>query len=146
MKPVEMKIYDGETLIHDYTLCEDPQGRIGWYDTICEEFHDQTEQLRSALLKKPEGIQYIDTGVRPEQVCMTNADRIRSMTDEELAAVLDGYGAYSVCDLVCGGKCYAIASLEKTASQKCREIILAKLREPYKEKEHGQTIGVDTEA
>lgn len=68
-------------------------------------------------------------------VAVTNADRIRSMTDEELAAVLYGYGAYSVCDLVCGGKCYAIASLEKTASQKCREIILAKLREPYKEKE-----------
>lgn len=71
----------------------------------------------------------------PEPVPMTNGDRIRSMTDEELAAVLDGFGAYSVCDLVCGGKCYAIASLEKTASQKCREIILAKLQEPYKEKE-----------
>lgn len=71
----------------------------------------------------------------PQPVPMTNADRIRSMTDEEMAAVLDGFGAYSVCDMVCGGKCYAIASLEKTASQKCREIILAKLREPYKEKE-----------
>ena len=82
----------------------------------------------------------------PYYVQLTNADRIRSMTDEELAAVLDGYGAYSVCDLVCGGKCYAIASLEKTASQKCREIILAKLREPYKEKENGQTIGTDAEA
>ena len=52
-----------------------------------------------------------------------------------MAAVLAGDGAYSVCDMVCGGKCYAIASLEKTESQKCREIILAKLREPYKEKE-----------
>lgn len=80
------------------------------------------------------------------EVPVTNADRIRSMTDEELAAALDGFGAYSVCDLVCGGKCYAIASLEKTASQKCREIILAKLKEPYKEKEHGKTIGADTEA
>lgn len=79
-------------------------------------------------------------------VVKTNGDRIRSMTDEELAEVLDGYGAYSVCEIVCGGKCYAIASLEKTASQKCREIILAKLQEPYKEKEHGQTIGADTEA
>lgn len=68
-------------------------------------------------------------------VVKTNADRIRSMTDEEMAALLAGDGAYSVCDMVCGGKCYAIASLEKTASQKCREIILAKLREPYKEKE-----------
>ena len=85
--------------------------------------------------------------VEPEEPDpMTNGDRIRSMTDEELAEVLDGYGAYSVCDLVCGGKCYAIASLEKTASQKCREIILAKLQEPYKEKEHGQTIGADAEA
>lgn len=80
------------------------------------------------------------------EVPVTNADRIRSMTDEELTEVLDGYGAYSVCDLVCGGKCYAIASLGKTASQKCREIILAKLREPYKEKEYGQTIGTDAEA
>ena len=83
---------------------------------------------------------------RMESRPKTNADRIRSMTDEELTEVLDGYGAYSVCDLVCGGKCYAIASLGKTASQKCREIILAKLREPYKEKEYGQTIGTDAEA
>ena len=67
---------------------------------------------------------------------VTNADHIRSMTDEEMVEFLFEYGAYTVCDLVCGGKCYAIASLEKTASQKCREIILAKLREPYKEKEH----------
>lgn len=86
------------------------------------------------------------SGGEEREAIGTNADHIRSMTDEELAAALDGYGAYSVCDLVCGGKCYAIASLEKTASQKCREIILAKLREPYKEKEHGQTIGTDAEA
>lgn len=82
----------------------------------------------------------------PEPVPMTNADRIRSMTDEELVEFLYEYGAYSMCEIVCGGKCHAIASLEKTASQKCREIILAKLQEPYKEKEHGQTIGADTEA
>ena len=65
----------------------------------------------------------------------TNIEQFRSMTDEELVEFLFEYGAYTVCDLVCGGGCKAVASLEKTASQKCREIILAKLQEPYKEKE-----------
>ena len=65
----------------------------------------------------------------------TNADRIRSMTDEEMVEFLFEYGAYTVCDLVCGGGCTAVDSFKETASQKCREIILAKLREPYKEKE-----------
>lgn len=116
--------------------CEKCGGR-GYFTVPCYgEDYDGVTVLRCEVCK----------GNGMIEVPVTNADRIRSMTDEELAAVLDGFGAYSVCDLVCGGKCYAIASLEKTASQKCREIILAKLREPYKEKEHGQTIGADTEA
>ena len=82
----------------------------------------------------------------PEPVPMTNADRIRSMTDEELVEFLYEYGAYTVCDLVCGGGCKALASLKETSDEKCRRIILEKLRAPYKEKEHGQTIGADTEA
>lgn len=81
-----------------------------------------------------------------EPVPMTNVDRIRSMTDEELVEFLFEHGADTVCDLVCGGGCTAIDSFKETASQKCRRIILAKLREPYKEKEHGQTIGTDAEA
>ena len=76
----------------------------------------------------------------------TNGDRIRSMTDEELVEFLYEYGAYTVCDLVCGGGCKAFASLKETSDEKCRRIILEKLRAPYKEKEHGQTIGTDTEA
>ena len=82
----------------------------------------------------------------PEPVPMTNGDRIRSMTDEELVEFLFEYGAYTVCDLVCGGGCKAFASLKETSDEKCRRIILEKLRAPYKEKEHGQTIGADTEA
>lgn len=82
----------------------------------------------------------------PDPVPMTNADRIRSMTDEELVEFLYEYGAYTVCDLVCGGGCKAFASLKETSDEKCRRIILEKLRAPYKEKEHGQTIGADTEA
>ena len=82
----------------------------------------------------------------PEPVPMTNADRIRSMTDEELVEFLYEYGAYTVCDLVCGGGCKAFASLKETSDEKCRRIILEKLRAPYKEKEHGQTIGTDAEA
>lgn len=90
---------------------------------------------------------YSKACVEPEEpVPMTNGDRIRSMTDEELVEFLYEYGAYTVCDLVCGGGCKAFASLKETSDEKCRRIILEKLRAPYKEKEHGQTIGADTEA
>lgn len=35
----------------------------------------------------------------------------------------------------CGGGCKAFASLKETSDEKCRRIILEKLRGPYKEKE-----------
>lgn len=56
------------------------------------------------------------------------------------------HGADTICNLVCGGGCMAIDSFKETAAERCRRIILEKLRAPYKEKEHGQTIGADTEA
>lgn len=66
----------------------------------------------------------------------TNIEHFRAMTDAELVEFLFEHGADTVCDLVCGGGCTAVDSFKETASQKCRKIILAKLREPYKEKEH----------
>lgn len=63
----------------------------------------------------------------------TNADRIRSMTDEELAEFLDQHGADTICDLLCGGGCNAIPTLTETEEQRCRKIILEVLKRPYKE-------------
>ena len=71
----------------------------------------------------------------PEPVPMTNVERFRTMTDEELVEFLFEHGADTVCELVCGGGCMAVDSFKETAAERCRRIILAKLREPYKEKE-----------
>lgn len=81
-----------------------------------------------------------------EKVPVTNVERFRTMTDEELVEFLFEHGADTICDLVCGGGCMAIDSFKETAAERCRRIILEKLRAPYKEKEHGQTIGADAEA
>lgn len=72
---------------------------------------------------------------RGKILVITNADHFRSMTDEELAEFLDQHGADTICDLLCGGGCNAIPTLTETAEERCRRIILEKLREPYKEKE-----------
>ena len=66
-----------------------------------------------------------------EDQVMSNADHIRSMTDEELvdfANVQIGCGAdFFPCGSVCSGKC------ESYDDKTCREKILAWLKQPYKE-------------
>jgi methylase of polypeptide subunit release factors len=76
----------------------------------------------------------------PDPAPETVVDHFRAMTDGELVEFLFEHGADTVCDLVCGGGCLAIDSLKETASQKCRRNILAKLQEPYKEKDGGGEI------
>ena len=61
----------------------------------------------------------------------TNADRIRGMSDEELAETMNQKAIDTICDIVCGGECNAIATLHKTSNQVCKEIILDWLRQPY---------------
>ena len=65
-------------------------------------------------------------------VVQTNADRIRSMSDEECAEWLSNH-MVSVCVIVCGGVCNAINSLEKSADQICKEKILNWLKQPCEE-------------
>lgn len=60
----------------------------------------------------------------------TNADRIRSMSDEELAAKIS---SRCISDIVCGGNCKAFATLDKTSQQKCVEIVLDWLQQPAEE-------------
>ena len=64
---------------------------------------------------------------------MTNADRIRSMSDEELAAKIS---SRCISDIVCGGNCKAFATLDKTSQQQCVEIVLDWLQQTAEEDGH----------
>lgn len=66
---------------------------------------------------------------------MTNADRIRAMSDEELANEMRKRSISTICDIVCQGGCKAIATLNKTGNKVCKEIILNWLQQPAKEEE-----------
>ena len=63
----------------------------------------------------------------PHFIQKTNADRIRSMSDEELAAKIS---SRCISDIVCGGNCKAFATLDKTSQQQCVEIVLDWLQQP----------------
>ena len=62
---------------------------------------------------------------------MTNAQRIRSMTDEELADYMSEHSIEDFCYIICGGECKAIATFNKTSGQRCREIEANWLKQPY---------------
>ena len=66
-------------------------------------------------------------------VVKTNADHIRSMTDEELADYMSDHAIDDFCYIICGGECKAIATFNKTPFQRCREIVSDWLKQPYKE-------------
>ena len=65
MKPTNIKIYKNDVLLYDCTLCENPEGRIGWYNFVDDTFHDDTENLLNLRFKSTVGTQWIDTGVVP---------------------------------------------------------------------------------
>lgn len=57
-------IYDesGE-LIHELVLCKNPEGRVGWWDTVDGLFRDYTENGAKIPEVDSGSVQYIDTGV-----------------------------------------------------------------------------------
>lgn len=61
---------------------------------------------------------------------VSNADRIRAMSDEELAEWVGNNSISTLCDIVCGGECKAFATLDKTSDQVCKEIVLKWLKTP----------------
>ena len=63
----------------------------------------------------------------------TNADHIRSMTDEELADCISENCINDFCFIVCGGDCKAMATFNRTSEQVCRDIVTDWLKQPYKE-------------
>ena len=62
---------------------------------------------------------------------MTNADRIRAMSDEEIADWVSENGAIKTpCDIICGGDCNAIATFDKSSTDMCKEIVMKWLQQP----------------
>lgn len=61
---------------------------------------------------------------------VSRADWIRAMSDEELAERIYARSAYTLCEIICGGKCKAIDTLDKTSDQVCKEIVLKWLKQP----------------
>ena len=72
------------------------------------------------------------TELRPDRNpdIITNADRIRSMSDEDLANEMRKRSISTICDIVCQGECKAIATLNKTSNEVCKEIIMKWLQQP----------------
>lgn len=60
----------------------------------------------------------------------SNADHIRSMTDEELADYISENCISDFCYIVCGGNCKAMATINKTSGQVCRYIVADWLKQP----------------
>ena len=72
-------------------------------------------------------------GIDSDPEIVTNADRIRAMSDEELASEMNQRSISTICDIVCQGDCKAIATLNKTCGEVCKEIIMKWLQQPAEE-------------
>ena len=57
------------------------------------------------------------------EVPFTIGDRIRSMSDEEIAAWLANNAVDTPCEIICGDECRAFTTLEKTSEEACNDII-----------------------
>ena len=84
---------------------------VYWDKGKCKKFSD--DKATSFCVEGPCGDQM-----------QSNADKIRSMSDEELAALISRSSIHDLCDIVCGGDCKAIATFNKTSEQRCAEIVL----------------------
>ena len=65
----------------------------------------------------------------------TNADKIRAMSDEEITEFVCRNGINTLCDIICGGECNAIASFKKSGDEACKEIVMKWLKQPAEEGE-----------
>ena len=63
----------------------------------------------------------------------TNADRILAMNDEAIAEYVCRNSINTLCDIICGGECNAIATLKKSGDWACKEIVMKWLQQPAEE-------------
>ena len=66
----------------------------------------------------------------------TNADRIRAMSDEEIAEYVCRNSINTLCDIICGGECNAISTLKRSGDWACKEIVMKWLQQPAEEDDH----------
>ena len=67
---------------------------------------------------------------------LTNAQKIRAMSDEEIAEYVCRNSINTLCDIICGGECNAIATLKKSGDWACKEIVMKWLQQPAEEDDH----------
>ena len=67
----------------------------------------------------------------------SNADRIRSMSDEEMADFVCFNAINTLCDIICDGDCNAVATLKKSGDEACKEIVMKWLQQPVEEESDG---------
>lgn len=65
------------------------------------------------------------------EVPFTIGDRIRSMSDEEIAAWVSEHGVDIMCELICGRECKAVATLDKTSNEVCQDIVKEQLAKEW---------------
>ena len=90
-----------------------------------EEIAFGVQQMLDADLQFPQEVHYSKKPVR------TNADHIRSMTDDELTDYMSEHSIEDFCYIICGGECKAVATFNKTSGQRCREIVADWLKQPH---------------
>lgn len=66
---------------------------------------------------------------------VTNAQKIRAMSDEEITEFVLRNGINTLCDIICGGECNAIASFKKSGDEACKEIVMKWLKQSAEEGE-----------
>ena len=64
---------------------------------------------------------------------LSNADRIRVMSDDDMADTMCRNPIFTVCDAVCKGDCKAVDTLNDTKEAVCKRTILDWLRQPAEE-------------
>ena len=61
---------------------------------------------------------------------ITRAEKFRAMSDEEITEFVCRNGINTLCDIICGGECNAIASFKKSGDEACKEIVMKWLQQP----------------
>lgn len=63
----------------------------------------------------------------------TRGDRIRNMSNKEIAEFISNFPVDSLCDVICSSNCKAMPTAEKTSDEVCKEIIQKWLEEELDE-------------
>ena len=71
-------------------------------------------------------------GTGEVEVPFTIGDRIRSMSDEEIAAWLANNAVDTPCEIICGNECRAFKKKKKTSEEACDDIIKEWLKKEWR--------------